>query len=330
MLLQHLETFCRVVEEGGVTAAAQSLNMSQPAVTKQLRSLEDVMKSKLLERKGRRPRLTPAGELVYDYAKRIQHLLRECRTGVEALEQPGKGLVTIGAVLTLALFTLPDLLADYTRRHPLVKVHVKTGTILQTVQMLLRGEIDLGFSTSPVNHDEVECIPLFRDPVVVISAPQAKLPKQLAVAHLNRLPMISFQKASKFRAFLDHMLEQYGIRPQITMEFDSHEAVKTMVGLGFGVAMIPYSSVRDDLAQGRLMALGVEGLPEISRMTSLLLRRERSQQPAVAAFIELTRRRFPAAAAAQGASQAAVAPGATPAVIPPLPVIVPDPAEPAD
>lgn len=293
MLLQHLNTFCHVVEEGGVTAAAQALNMSQPAVTKQLRSLEDDLKCRLLERKGRRPRLTPAGELVYDYAKRVQYLIRECRTGVEALEQPGKGLVTIGAVLTLALFTLPDLLADYTRRHPLVKVHVKTGTIQQTVQMLLRGEIDLGFVTSPVNHDEIESIPLFRDPVVVISAPQAKLPKILTVAHLNRLPIISFQKVSKFRAFLDHMLEQYGIRPAITMEFDSHEAVKTMVGLGFGVAMIPYSSVREDLAQGRLVALGVEGLPEISRMTSLVLRRERSHQPAVAAFIELVHKRYP-------------------------------------
>lgn len=293
MLLQHLNTFCHVVEEGGVTAAAQALNMSQPAVTKQLRSLEDDLKCRLLERKGRRPRLTPAGELVYDYAKRVQYLIRECRTGVEALEQPGKGLVTIGAVLTLALFTLPDLLADYTRRHPLVKVHVKTGTIQQTVQMLLRGEIDLGFVTSPVNHDEIESIPLFRDPVVVISAPQAKLPKILTVAHLNRLPIISFQKVSKFRAFLDHMLEQYGIRPTITMEFDSHEAVKTMVGLGFGVAMIPYSSVREDLAQGRLVALGVEGLPEISRMTSLVLRRERSHQPAVAAFIELVHKRYP-------------------------------------
>lgn len=293
LLLQHLETFCRVMEEGGVTAAAQALNMSQPAVTKQLRALENEMKCQLLERKGRRPHLTPAGELVYDYAKRVQQLIRECRTGVEALEQPGKGLVTIGAVFSLALFTLPEVLADFTRRQPLVKVHVKTGTIQQTVQMLLRGEIDLGFVTSPVTHDEVETVPLFRDPVVVISAPRTKLPTDLTVAHLNRLPMISFQKASKFRAYLDHVLEQYGIHPEITMEFDSHEAVKTMVGLGFGVAMIPYSSVREDVAQGRLITHGIEGLPEISRMTCLLLRRERSHPPAVNAFVDLVRKRYP-------------------------------------
>lgn len=295
MLLQHLETFCRVVEEGGVTAAAQALNMSQPAVTKQLRALEDDMKSRLLERKGRRPQLTPAGELVYDYAKRVQQLIRECRTGVEGLEQPGKGLVTIGAVLTLALFTLPELLADYTRRNPLVKVHVKTGTIHQTVQMLLRGDIDLGFVTSPVNHDEVETIPLFRDPVVVVSGPKSQLPKELTVAHLNRLPMISFQKASKFRAYLDYVLEQYGIHPNIIMEFDSHEAVKTMVALGFGIAMIPYSSVREDVAQGRLVTLTAEGLPDISRMTCLLLRRERNHPPAVTAFVDLVRKRYPLA-----------------------------------
>lgn len=259
--------------------------MSQPAVTKQLRALENEVKCQLLERKGRRPHLTPAGELVYDYAKRVQQLIRECRTGVEALEQPGKGLVTIGAVFSLALFTLPEVLADFTRRQPLVKVHVKTGTIQQTVQMLLRGEIDLGFVTSPVTYDEVETVPLFRDPVVVISAPRMQLPRDLTVAQLHRLSMISFQKASKFRAYLDHVLEQYGIHPEITMEFDSHEAVKTMVMLGFGLAFVPGSSVADELEQGRLTAVEVAGLPPIARTTSLLLRRgQEFKSPAASNF----------------------------------------------
>lgn len=298
LLLQHLETFCRVVEEGGVTAAAQALNMSQPAVTKQLRALENEMKCQLLERKGRRPHMTPAGELVYEHAKRIQQLIRECRSGVEALEQPGKGLVTIGAVFSLALFVLPEVLADFTRRHPLVKVQVKTGNIQQTVQMLLRGEIDLGFVTSPVTYDEIETVPLFRDPVVVISAPRMQLPRTLTMAQLSRLSMISFQKASKFRTYLDHVLDEYGIHSEITMEFDSHEAVKTMVGLGFGVAMIPYSSVREDVAQGRLVTHNIEGLPEIARMTCLLLRRQRGLPPAVSAFADLVRKRYPTPTAA--------------------------------
>ncbi len=94
--------------------------------------------------------------------------------------------------------------------------------------------------------------------------------------------MISYQAPSRFRTFVDSMLEQHGVFPNVTMEFDSHEAVKLMVELGFGVAMVPKSAVQDDLDTGRLVLLRVDGLSEISRTTSLVMRKDTTGQHSAA------------------------------------------------
>lgn len=289
MLMQHLITFCKVVEEGSFTRAAQVLNLTQPSVTKQIGSLEDHLQIPLFTRSGKQTHVTPAGELVYQYARQIHHLVSRCESAVSEMRSPGAGHITIGCVHTIGMFTLPDVLAEYARQNPRVKINVKTGNNAEAVTMLLHGEVDLGITTTPQVHERLESRSLFEDPLLVVASPEyaAGLPDELSLADLARLPMVAYVRGARFRMTTDLMLEQVGISPNVVMEFDNHEAIKTMVRLGFGVALEPASAVRLDLAAGRLQRLSVPGLPGGSRTASLVLRRDELRPPAVEAFIRL-------------------------------------------
>jgi DNA-binding transcriptional LysR family regulator len=191
------------------------------------------------------------------------------------------------------MFTLPDLLAEYARQNPRVKINVKTGNNLETVTMLLHGEVDLGITTTPQVHERLESHALFEDPLLVVASPEfaCGLPAEVTLEALAPLPMIAYVRGARFRTTTDLLLEQAGISPNVIMEFDNHETIKTMVRLGFGVAVEPASAVAPDLEAGRLLSLRVAGLPGSSRTTSLVLRRDELRPPAVEAFIRLLRGR---------------------------------------
>jgi DNA-binding transcriptional LysR family regulator len=294
VLLQHLITFCRVVEEGSFTRAAQVQNMTQPSVTKQIGALEDHLRIQLFTRQGKQVHLTPAGDLVYGYARQIHHLISECESAVQEMRSPGSGHITVGCVHTIGLFTLPDLLADFAREHQRIKINVMTGNNVETVTLLLHGEVDLGIVTTPQVHERLESRPLFEDPLLVVASPDyaAQLGETLSLEELARQPMIAYVRGAKFRITTDMLLEQVGISPNVVMEFDNHEAIKTMVRLGFGLALEPASAVQKDLAAGQLVALNVPGLPDSSRTTSLIIRRDEIRPPAVEAFVQLLEKRF--------------------------------------
>lgn len=294
MVLQQLLTFCRVVEEGGVTRAARSLNLTQPTVSKQIRQLEEACGLPLLVRRGRGIRLTPAGEVLYTYARRIVATVKECESVLQSMATPGRGHVHVGCVTTVGLFTLPEILAEFRRLYPEVRLQVRTGQIQETVDRVLHGEVDVGLITVPVSHPEVVCEPLFEDEVVLVASPgQAQaLPDPLPLPMLGVLEMIGYQAPSRFRSYVDGVLAQHGIHLRLVMEFDSHEAVKTMVGLGFGAAFVPRSAVRRELQEGTLVVLRVQDLPRIQRTTSLILPRRARLSPAVARFVAVVRARY--------------------------------------
>lgn len=298
MLLQQLITFCTVIDEDGFTRAAEVLSISQPAVSKQVQALEQHLQTQLLVRSGRRLTLTPAGEAVYSHARRIIHTVAEMRATLQNLAVPGYGRLSIGAVSMVALFTLPKLLGSFAERRPLVTVHVRTGTVDSVLQMVLRNEIDVGLVTVPVNHELVRTVPLFRDRIMLVTKPETPWAKEKRVLpdRLAKLPMIAYERNSKFRGYIDAGFEAAGLRIDLVMEFDSHEAVKAMVKAGLGVAMMPWSAVAAELEDGRLVELKIVGLGELGRQTSLIVRRDRHYSPPVHAFLELVQEFFPESA----------------------------------
>lgn len=295
MLLELLTTFCRVVDEGSFTKAAESLNLSQPTVTKQVQRLETAFGTPLIDRTQRELSLTEAGEVVYVYARRILNMLQKCYESLENLQKPGRGELVIAAVPVIALYTLPRLLERFSQSHPLVTVHVRGGTNKDVINQVLYNDVDLGFTTIPSTHAQLITRPLFDDPVVLIASPRTaeRLKYKVSPGDLARLPMIAYDRRSQFRSFVSSAFEAGGINPNIVMEFDSHEAVKTLVQLDVGVAMAPLSAVRTDIEEGRLVTLPIEGFPALSRTTCLILRRGRPQSRALTDFVALVQELYP-------------------------------------
>lgn len=295
MLLQQLITFCRVVESGSFTRAGELLNLSQPAVTRQVAALEDEFGGPLLERQGRALHVTPAGQIVYRHARRAAAVVEACRAEVAMLSHPDRGTINVACVTTTGLFTLPALMAEFNARFPAVRFHVWSGRVAGVMDRVLEGESDLGLVTMPVTHPRLDSLPLFRDRVVLVAAPRVArdLPNPLPLESLAELEMISYQAPSRFRTLVESALEQVGVYPQVAMEFDSHEAVKMMVVMGYGAAMVPESCVGAELKSGALVEIKVENLPEIARTTSMLLRRDGGTAvPAVRNFINLVIDRY--------------------------------------
>lgn len=295
MLLQQLIAFSRVAEESSFTRAADLLNLSQPAVTRQVAGLESELGVQLIERTGRNFHLTQAGEVVYSYAREIASLVDRCRGEIAALSHPEHGLVAIACVTTVGLFTLPGLILDYRRLYPGVRLRVWSGRLDGVLDRLLDGSADIGLASSPIVHPRMISVPLFDDPVIPVAAPALArtLPQPVPLERLAESEMIVYQAPSRFRTLVDAALEQVGVTPRIGMEFDSHEAVRTAVLLGYGIALVPQEAVTADIDSGSLMRLEVEGLPPISRTTSLVLRRgDLSRLPAVGNFIRLILDRY--------------------------------------
>jgi len=310
MLLQQLLTFSRVAEEGSFTRAADLLNLSQPAVTRQVAALEAELTVPLIERPGKAFHLTPAGEIVFKYAREIVGLTDRCREEVLSLSHPERGQVSVACVTTVGLVTLPGLIFEYRKLYPDVHIRVWSGRTRGVLDRMLDGSADLGLTSSPVMHPRLASLPLFDDPVVPVAAPSlaARLPDPIPLEVLSEQDLILYQAPSLFRTLVDGALEQAGVYARVAMEFDSHEAVRSAVNFGYGIALVPQEAVTEDLAQGRLLQLHVEGLAPITRTTSLVLRRrDSSRLPAVANFVRLVVERYRGGAALANATTGPIA-----------------------
>lgn len=297
MLLRHLQTFAQIVDLGSITAAAERLHLSQPAVSRQLKSLESDLGTRLCERRGHSVVPTQAGEIVYGYAQRVQSLERELHRQLASVSSPEAGDLTVACVDTIAIYTLPDLLAPFAHNHPAVRVRVRTGPIRLTVDRLLAHEADVALTTVPVQSPRVTCRPLFDDPVALVATPEfaAHLPDEIEAMDLEQLPVIAYELGTHFRSFVDAALEERGIHPRVTMEFDGHEAVREVVGHGLGVAFVPESTVRADVSHGRLRRLQIRGIPDLRRTTCLLVPRDITPSPTAELFLSAVLARFPQA-----------------------------------
>jgi DNA-binding transcriptional LysR family regulator len=286
-VLQYVESFCAVVEAGSLNLAAERLHLSQPAVSKQIRAMEAELGVQLLVRSARGVELTPVGRQIYRLARRALAVEAGCRRAAETWRGAGAGRLIVGAGLTLTLFSLPPVIQAFRERVPAVRLEVVTGDSRESLARLLAFEVDVALVTSPVVHPEVQAIPLFVDPLVVVAAPGTVLPR--SIAGLGGAALISFRRGSGLRQYVDQVLESHGARPEVVMEFDSIEAIKTMAGLGLGLALLPLSAVREEVGSARLTMTRLVDWPDGGRTVTLLRRRAGLRSGAVSRFTAIAR-----------------------------------------
>jgi molybdate transport repressor ModE-like protein len=284
LLAPPLRSFLEIARLGSVSQAARALGLTQPAVTKQVRALEAMLDSPLLERAGRGVRLTAAGELLADSGRRGARLFDDFARALGELARGEAGKLVIGAGVTTCVQHLPPWLREFRGRHPGIDVSITTGTSRAVESWVVGAEVDLGFVTSEPRRPELAVHQLFEEEIVLVVEPTSAGREPMA---LDRLGFILFPKSTGFRQYLDQKLAARQLSVSVKMETDSVEAIKSFVTVGIGASFLPISTVREELRRGTLARVQARGLGQLRRRTALIWRRDRPAGFAMRSFVDV-------------------------------------------
>lgn len=288
MNLHLLRLFTAVAQHGSFSRAAAAVFVSQPAVSKAVQELERQVGAALVDRSRQGIALTAAGEALYRYAQQI--FLTEQAAEIELARLRGveQGRLTIGASPTIGTYLLPRLLAAYQQRYPDIRLFLDIGTTHEIATRLLQTPIDIAFVEGPVTDDRLTVIPWWEDDLVVIAPANHHLAQQthVTLAQILAEPFIGREADSGTRAIIDDHLRARGIVLPVAMEVGSTEAIKQMVGVGLGLAMVSAATIRTEVAAGYLIVLAVPELAVSRRLLHLQVT-ERPISASAQAFLAL-------------------------------------------
>ena len=298
---RRLQVFHAVAKHLSFTKAADALFMTQPAVTFQIRQLEEHFSTRLFDRAHGRISLTPAGTLALEYAERILSLSSDLDTRLRELSGQVTGPLLIGASTTIAEFLLPRVLGEFKSRHPGVVPRLFVANSEAVQARIAERTIDLGFIEGDSQPGSLATDVCCADELRVVCAPTHPLAKLDAVAPkaLTEHAYISREPGSGTREVIDHYLEKSGMPPeslQTVMELGSPEALKGLVATGLGFAIMSRSTVSKETRLGQLVEVPLA--PRLLRNLSVVYQRERYHSRLVSAFIEFAKERLGALQAA--------------------------------
>jgi len=266
MEFDHVEAFVAIVRRGGVTRAAASLHLSQPAVSRRLDLLEHEVGAALFERTHGGARLTEAGRAFLPHAEAVLASAHDGVEAVRALERPGTGAVTLALVGTLASTALTTRLLRFRRAHPHVRLSLRTALSDEVSGLVRRGEATLGLRYSADPHPDVVSIPLYGEPQVVVCSATHRLAraKRVTPRALAGEAWVAFParqgSGDSYARILDERLAACRLSGAEIIPIDSLTAQKRLVEAGFGLGLLPKSSVEEELRVGTLRRLDVPAM----------------------------------------------------------------------
>jgi DNA-binding transcriptional LysR family regulator len=280
-----LRVFETVARLGGMNRAAGELNTVQSNVTARIRLLEDALGAPLFQRHSRGVTLTVAGQRLLPYAARIGQLLVEAHRAVADDGEP-RGPLTLGSLETTAGLRLPPLLASFAAAHPKVDLVLKTGTTRELAEEVVGHRLEGAFVCGPVNHPELTEEPMFREELVLVTAPAMR--NLDALARAGDLKVIVFRAGCSYRERLDAILAGRGIVGVRRLDFGSVEGMLGCVAAGVGITLLPKGIVAAAWREGRV---AVHELPiaESGVDTVFVRRRDAFVSSALAAFLKAAR-----------------------------------------
>jgi DNA-binding transcriptional LysR family regulator len=289
MDFDQLQTFVEVAAAGNFSRAAEKVLRSQPAVSAQIRQLEQEYGEKLFDRTKKSVRLTPAGELFLEYVQRMLALRDESLRAIADSGAVTRGVLSIGANETTFLYVLPELLSQYHRQHPKVRISIYRNFSHKVLEKVEDGAIDMGVVTTPVKAPSLEAVPFFRDPLIWIAAADHPLAhkRPVKLADMAEQDLI-LHKVGSLRRLMEKQLRPFRPQLRVTMELTSAEIVKKFVAAGLGISMMSEKFVAEDIREGKLCKLHAEN--DLGwRELALVYHREHSLSNAAEAFIALVR-----------------------------------------
>jgi DNA-binding transcriptional LysR family regulator len=252
----HLALFHAVAEAGSVSGGAQRLRISQPAVSKQIGELESALGVRLFDRLPRGVRLTDAGLVLADYARRITLMEDDAERAIEELRGLKRGRLTIGASTTVGAYLLPDALSRFHWKHPGIKLTLEIANTQVIQAALMDGRLEIGFTEGLIESDALESTVFHEDELVAIAPAAHRLlsKKGVTARELCSEPLIAREKGSGTRDVVEAALATRGIAVAPVMSLGSTEAIKRAVIAGTGVAIVSRLTISVEL-QARLLKI---------------------------------------------------------------------------
>ena len=263
---RQLRVFNEVARHLSFSKAAQSLHLTPPAVTMQIKELEGHVGLPLFDRGGRKISLTTTGEYMLVYVRKILATVKDAEDATARLKKLEMGSLTIGMVSTATYF-LPHLLAEFKREHAGIDVRLVVGNRRQLVRMLELSEVDIAIMGRPPEQMATRAEPFAAHPHVFIAAPDYPLigVGEVTVADLLGAPFVMREQGSGTRAALEEFFQRQSIELSVAMEADSNEIIKQAVMAGMGISFLSLHTLGLELDNGLLRIIPVEGAPVVRR-----------------------------------------------------------------
>jgi len=289
MDFDQLITFLEVAKQGSFSRAGEKVFRSQSAVSAQIRQLEQEYGDRLLDRSGKTVKLTPAGQVFYQYAERLKNLRDESLTAVADHSRTPRGTLRVGANEATCLYVLPGVFAEYCRRYPPVQISIYRNFSYKIVEKLENGTVEVGILTLPIQSPSLKIQHIFRDKLMLMVSPRNPLAKHksVPVREVAKYPLL-FPKTGHTRRMLDKLFRPYNAQLQVRMELPSIGMIKSFVAADLGVSLISGSFARDEVEAGRVKLIELEDV-ELYRELGMAYRRDRTLSVATTAFIGLLR-----------------------------------------
>lgn len=290
MQFESLKVFCDLAETESFTKAAQINGVTQSAVSQTISALERQFESPLIERSKKNFRLTPEGEVLYDYSKQILQSYDSLQSQLQGIKDVFVGNIRVSTVYSIGLHELPACITQFMKDYPQVNVRVEYRRADEVYEDVLGNRADLGLVAYPTRDSKLETVPLRKDSLVLVCNPQHSFAKQKSVKlqQLDGQKFVNFEKDIPTRKALDKIFKEQRISVENVAEFDNVETVKGAVEVDYGVAIVPEATVRQEIANKSLVAIKLDG--NYQRELGAIYKKGKVLSPALKKFIELLKK----------------------------------------
>jgi len=287
MDLDQLHTFLEIVRLKSFSKAAQTCYRTQPAISAQVRQLEQELNANLFERLGTRIALTPAGRIFAEYSEQILNLRRRAQESIQELERVPRGELIIAANEATCIYVLPEVFSEYKKQFPNVQLHVDRSYGSRVLQAVQDNLADFGITQLPVDAKKCQIVTIHSDEIRIIVPKDHPLAGRRSLIASDIAPyQLLLPKTGTTRAKLNSWLEPVEEQLQVSMELDSTEMIKRFVMAGLGISFLAASHCREEVEAGKLVMVSLGPEPMIRRL-GLIYRKDKALSRAALGFIQV-------------------------------------------
>lgn len=287
MDFDQLETFLEVARHASFSRAAEKRFRTQPAISSQIRALEEEVGARLFDRSGGKVALTAAGKIFQPYAEQTVEARKTIIVNLAEMERIPRGEIVVGANEGTCLHILPEVFAEFKKLYADVAVQISRLERAKILESIIDNSVDFGVVSTPVDDKRLTVVNIHRDELVVIASrahPLSRL-RQANVADVARFPLL-LPKIGRTRDALENLFYDRHLKPKVSMELDSSELLKRFVAADVGVGFIARSNVLEDVKAGVLAAIELADA-SIRRDLALVFRKDKALSRAALAFIDV-------------------------------------------